>query len=301
MDNNVRYNISPLKGLIFSIVLLAVGAALAMAVGSVIVMLITGNLDLQQIASPSIYAPNGLAILRTLQMSQTIGMFIFPPIVIALLASKKPWQYLGFHSIPKGFIPLSVLLILLLVPGINLLASLNAMIPVSEWMLKLEKATEELMKALLLTNSFKTFSINLVMVAILPAIGEELFFRSILQKYFIRLSRNNAAGIIITSLIFSAIHMQFLGFFPRFILGVILGYLYLWSGTILIPILVHFVNNGMAVLVFYLMGSSIINTNIESIGEVSHDWFLGVLSLVLSGILLWEINRRYLKARNTEQ
>jgi membrane protease YdiL (CAAX protease family) len=83
--------------------------------------------------------------------------------------------------------------------------------------------------------------------------------------------------------------MQFLGFIPRFLLGMVFGYLYLWSGSIKVPMLVHFVNNGLAVLVYYLVGSGVVPMDIEDIGEPSQTLYLGFGSLVFAGLLLWLI------------
>ena len=70
------------------------------------------------------------------------------------------------------------------------------------------------------------------LVGALPAIGEELFFRGILQKFFIQIFKSAWPGIIFTGFLFSAIHMQFMGFLPRMALGIILGALYWYSGSL---------------------------------------------------------------------
>lgn len=289
MINHIRSKITPQKGIIFSFVFLTLGFILFLFLGVITAGLITGNWDIAQILSPTSNATGGLATIRILQMFQTAGMFIFPAILIALLASKKPLSFLGFNQVNAKHMLLAIAMMVILIPGINLIASLNADIPVPEWMIQMEKSAEELIKRLLITDKFSVFALNLFMVAVLPAIGEELFFRSVLQKYFIKLTNNNAAGIIITSLIFSAIHMQFLGFIPRFMLGIIFGYLYLWTGSIKVPMLVHFVNNGLAVFLYYLVGLGFVPMDIENIGEPSQSWFLGIASIIFSGFLLWTL------------
>src|SRR5207344_1198984 len=101
-------------------------------------------------------------------------------------------------------------------------------------------------------TSVLSLAINLFIIAFLPALGEELFFRGMMQKLFSQLTKNNHLAIIITSIIFSAIHLQFYGFLPRMVLGIFLGYLLVWSGSLWLPILAHFVNNASAVLFTFL-------------------------------------------------
>ena len=93
---------------------------------------------------------------------------------------------------------------------------------------------------------------NLFLIAIIPAIGEEMFFRRVIQKKLKNILRNPHIAILITSFIFSAIHMQFFGFLPRFFLGMVLGYLFYYSGNLLMPIIAHFTNNALAILLMYL-------------------------------------------------
>jgi membrane protease YdiL (CAAX protease family) len=88
-----------------------------------------------------------------------------------------------------------------------------------------------------------------IIIALLPAIGEEVCFRSILQRIIIQITRNAMSGILITAFIFSALHFQFEGFLPRMFLGFMLGYLYWYSGSIWTSMLAHFVNNAVQVVV----------------------------------------------------
>ena len=289
MSNDIRISITPQKGIFFTLILLALGFILFLFIGVIVSALYTENWDIAQHLAPNSGTTDGLTAIRIMQMFQTTGMFIFPALALAFIASRKPLDFLGFTKANAKHLLMATALMIILIPGINLIASLNAEIPVPEWMHQLEQSAEALTKKLLITDSIGVFALNLFMVGVLPAIGEELFFRSVLQKYFIKLTKNSAAGIVITSLIFSAIHMQFLGFIPRFLLGMVFGYLYLWSGSIKVPMLVHFVNNGLAVFVYYLVGSGVVPMEIEDIGEPSQTLYLGLGSLVFAGFLLWLI------------
>jgi membrane protease YdiL (CAAX protease family) len=100
-------------------------------------------------------------------------------------------------------------------------------------------------------NHLGDLLLNLLVIAIVPAIGEELLFRGYLQQSFSNWLSNPHVAIIVTAVLFSAIHLHFQAFLPRFILGVLLGYLFYWSGSLWLPILAHFANNAQAVIISY--------------------------------------------------
>lgn len=131
-------------------------------------------------------------------------------------------------------------------------------------------------------NPFELF-IGFFAIAIVPAIGEELLFRGMFQRklsYII----NPHVAIWLVAILFSAIHLQFYGFFPRMILGILFGYLYWWSGNIWIPIFAHFVNNGFTVLMVYLANANSFSPEVE--GQ-SVSWEVSLFSLTLTLALLY--------------
>jgi len=115
-----------------------------------------------------------------------------------------------------------------------------------------ETTAMELTKILTKMDGSVDMLIVLFVIAFVPAFAEEYLFRGLLQNEFSKWFKNGHLAVWITAIIFSAIHLQFLGFFPRVILGAFLGYLYLWSGNMMYPILGHFVNNGIQVIALYL-------------------------------------------------
>ena len=92
---------------------------------------------------------------------------------------------------------------------------------------------------------------TILVIAVVPAVGEELLFRGYLQKKLSNLLINTDIAILITAFLFSVIHLDFHAIIPRFVLGILLGYLFYWSGSIWLPILAHFVNNAQAVIFSY--------------------------------------------------
>jgi membrane protease YdiL (CAAX protease family) len=118
------------------------------------------------------------------------------------------------------------------------------------------------------------------MIAVLAAVGDELIFRGLLQRLFQEWTRNVHLAVIISALIFSAFHLQFYGFFGRFVLGLILGYLFVWTGSLWVPIVVHFFNNAMAVIISFLDSRGVVDADLESFGT-SGNYMVIIGSFVL--------------------
>ena len=132
------------------------------------------------------------------------------------------------------------------------------------WAREREDLAAELTKFFTTFNTTGDLVLGLVVIALLPAIGEELVFRGMLQPEFYRLSGNHHTAIWISAFIFSAFHMQFFGLVPRMLLGALFGYLYVWSGNLWMPMIAHFVNNSFSVLMIYLFQKGIISIDMES-------------------------------------
>ncbi|HZH72190.1 MAG TPA: CPBP family intramembrane glutamic endopeptidase [Mariniphaga sp.] len=240
-----------------------------------------------------------LKLLKFLQVVQSIGLFILPPFIIAWLFHERINQYLllnkNFTSASAVYI---ILLILFTLPLINFLGEWNSQMQFPEWasglerwMKNAEERAEEITEAFLKTENIGGLMFNLFMIAVLPALGEELLFRGVIQRIFTQWTRNYHWGIWISSILFSALHMQFYGFVPRLLLGVLFGYLLVWSGTIWLPILAHFLNNAFAVVAMYLVDNKIINPEIEEIGSTTDGYFAVLLSVLVVSALMWMIRR----------
>ena len=164
-------------------------------------------------------------------------------------------------------------------PIVNLSFLANEAIPLPEWAKMFESQAEDtLMKILPMPTPF-IFLVNLVVIAILPGIGEELIFRGVLQKEIGLMARNPVLAIWIAAIIFSAIHLQFEGFLPRMVLGVVLGYLYYWTGNLWVPMLAHAFNNGIQILLIYITGMDISTFDEKSSDQLQ--WWMIPLSIVL--------------------
>jgi membrane protease YdiL (CAAX protease family) len=178
----------------------------------------------------------------------------------------------------------------------------NAMIEFPEWMgafgrwaKETEATAEVIIKTITSNLTPLTFLFTFVVVAIIPAIGEELVFRGLIQTEVQRAVKNPHVAILITAAMFSAFHFQFLGFFPRMLIGGILGYLYFWSGNLWVPILGHLVNNGLQVIGLYLNQLGIMSLDLDST-ESAPLSMVGA-AIVVTCILLFYL-KRYFASRS---
>ena len=214
---------------------------------------------------------------------QSSASFLVPSFILAYLWCGKPFQFFGFRKKSNWKAYFFVFLLMLAaIPFINLLADLNARIPFPESLSGIEmylKALEVRVamqtERILTVHTIVGLLFNIFLIAIIPALGEELFFRGTLQRIFAD-ARGAVFAIWISALIFSAFHFQFYGFIPRMLLGAFFGYLFVWSRNIWLPIVAHFANNFFIVLYFYFSKNNIISTDFETIGA-GETWWLGVV------------------------
>jgi hypothetical protein len=196
----------------------------------------------------------------------------------------KPFIYLP--------IALSALLIVIAQPLIGWTSELNSYLSLPEglsflenWMKNAETQGEMITEAFLSTTSISGLLVNIFMVAILPAFAEEILFRGALARLFKDWTKNVHLAVFLSAFLFAAIHMQFYGFLPRFLLGTALGYLYFWSGSLWLPIVAHFTNNFLSVIVEFLFRKGIIHTNAENFGMDNAAWLTAISILGVTGIL----------------
>jgi membrane protease YdiL (CAAX protease family) len=254
-----------------------------------------------QSALSDLTSPQSLAILKYFQVVQSFGLFIIPPFIIAWFIHGRPSVFLKYKNFPLA---VSILLVIAIIycadPLINWLTEFNSKLSLPEWMNSIqtwiqeaEDQADKITKAFLATQSTSDLLTNLFVIGILPAVGEELLFRGVVQQLFKKLMGNAHAAIWISAAIFSALHLQFFGFLPRMILGAMFGYMLEWSGTLWLPIIAHFVNNATAVVAYYLADKGIGGTGIENIGTSSDG--TSYLVLISLGLLFILFRALYLK------
>ena len=241
-----------------------------------------------------------------LKLGQAISsalLFIAPPLILYAFTRSQPMQEIGFRKPNNAWMLLiGVALMFVSLPLTNLLGSWNekmnfgAMFESLEAMLKqMEEAAAELTERMLQVDTIGGLLVNLLVIALIPAIGEELTFRGMLQQSLTKRIKNVHVAVLLSAFIFSFIHFQFYGFLPRMFLGMLLGYMFYYSGSLWTGILMHFVNNGTAVVAAYLEHKGLTNVDYEHFGATSSVWLL-LLSLVVTvGLIVLsnKINIKY--------
>ena len=255
-----------------------------------------GNLE----AISDLSNPSNISMLKYLQTVQSFGLFIVPPIILAWLFHGNIAEYLLLHKkTSSSVLMLVILLTILISPSINFLGEFNSKMSFPSWMSGIEnwmRNNED--NAAVLTEKFLDVStingllFNLFMIALLPAIGEELLFRGVIQKIFINWTKSRHWGIWIAAILFSALHMQFYGFLPRLVLGVVFGYLLVWSGSMWLPILAHFVNNAVAVIAMWFVRQGRIDASVEEFGSSPESFYGVLISAAFSAFLIWYIRKQ---------
>lgn len=203
--------------------------------------------------------PHVVSAIKILQTILSITLFLIPSLLFSQLSDARPLHYIGFRKpMPMYFLIIAVIVMLSAFPMVAWLGDLNQHMHLPKgfkgmenWIRKAENESNMMLRHLLEMNSPKDLLAMLITLAVIPAMVEEFFFRGVLQRLLIQILKRPWAGIILTGMIFSAIHGQFLGFLPRAALGIILGALFWYSGSLWPGILAHFVNNALQIIVVY--------------------------------------------------
>lgn len=243
---------------------------------------------------------NELNALKFLQSLASIGTFLIPPIIFAFL--KFPGgDYLKMRRRSTwSFLVLGMLILLTATPLIDFTYQLNRLITFPESLSALEEsmkesseANEKLTLLFLQAPQFTDLLINLLVLALIPAIGEELMFRGAGMPLMREWTKNWHLAIWITAAIFSFVHMDLYGFVPRLLLGGLLGYLFVWTGSLWVPILAHAFNNAAQVTLVYLHEHGMIQFDITD--ETPLPAYIIILSSVLCVLLIYWLRKLVLR------
>lgn len=236
------------------------------AIGVVILSRMTG-IGLTQLQDINNWDPdnsNYIFFIRGMLLFQFLGLFLIPSLLFAYFSDPHPLTYLGFRSPSKNiYILLAIVAMLVAIPVVEYTGVLNQQVrfggATQKWMKSMEEDATKQIQFMLHRHNPKELFLNLIFISLFAGIGEELFFRGILQRMFIRASRSPILGIIITAAIFSGFHIQFFGFVPRLLLGIVLGCIYWYSGSIILSIIAHFFYDGLLIVIAYFQPSVIQN------------------------------------------
>ena len=256
--------------------------------------------------------------LKWIQLIQTIVLFVLPALVVAWFVGKKhPIAWLRLNrGVRWTTAILAMVMVVVAVPGINLLSYLNQQMQLpacvsglEAWMQQQEEAAAYVTELMVHADTVWMLLLNIGLMAVLPAFGEELTFRGALQGWIggvteeKRITTRQHVAVWIVAVLFSAIHMQFYGFVPRMLLGAWFGYMLLWSGSLWLPMLMHMTNNAIAVLGYYWVEQKGIDPeSIDALGTGDTLW-LGITSLVVTvlGIVAFRLQNADFSQKNEEK
>jgi len=222
--------------------------------------------------------------IMAVQIVSTFFLFVVPPFFFALICYWRPAKFLGFnfHFNYKQVLLVAGILVLT-IPLSAALTQINKDFPIPlKWATKFKaaEAARQLQEATLINiNSFSKYLISMVVIAFCPALFEELFFRSTMQNLFTKWFKGPWIAIILTSIIFSLVHISYYGFLVRAALGVILGLLFYYGKSIWLNFLFHFLVNGIQVTALYFMNRQL-TKHVNDI-EPNFPLWEGMLALVL--------------------
>ena len=229
--------------------------------------------ELQHIlADPTSY-PEQRVMFMLLQAMASIGGFIIAPLIFyyTLIRGNIIRDFLRFPASLGNMLAITVVMVFsfMIVNTIFIEWNANIQLPdsmagVENWARGLEDSMKILTDYLTDFSSTGYFVLAMVVIAAIPAVGEELLFRGMFQNIFLRIFKNHHAAIWAAAFIFSAVHFQFFGFLPRLLLGALFGYLYVWTGNLLVPMVAHFTNNGISLLALYVHQKGITDIDVES-------------------------------------
>jgi membrane protease YdiL (CAAX protease family) len=224
-------------------------------------------------------------LLKAMQVLMSTVLFILPATLFCRFMRDERSAFLQLNRTPHLYFALTAMAtILFALPAVSGLEALNAQMHVpaglasiEQWMRGKEDEAQKITLLFFEDKSMGGLIINLLVMAFVAGLSEEIFFRGLLQQMFIKNKMNAHVAIIITAILFSAFHLQFFGFIPRMFLGIILGYLYYITQNLWTSIIAHFCNNAFAVIAMHFY-----NDDISMAQETQQQNTLGLAFIALS-------------------
>ncbi len=236
------------------------------------------------------------SVILLFQFMNQLGFLFVPAGLFVWLFTDGGRDYLRMNKVSLAPLLLAGVAVYTILPVINWLGDINAQMTfpdwlagVGEWMKAKEVQADQITAFLLQVKDGKGLLMNLLVIALIPAVGEELLMRGLLQRLLNEWTRSIPAGVFLTAIIFSAVHFQFFGFLPRFLLGLMLGILLEITQSLWVPVFAHFVNNATLVILYYLHTTGSLALDPEKFGSTGHVYIL-ILSFLLTGYLFYRIN-----------
>lgn len=241
-----------------------------------------------------------VSLVKVLLFINSFGLFVLPPLLYCFIYRFSILDFFRLKELRTiQLFPVLFLLFVLLLPILNFTIELNKLLQLpywlsglEDWMRSAEDGATEKTDALLNMNTYIDLLINILLIGVLPAVGEELAFRGVVQQTLIGKNNNPHWGIWGAAFLFSFIHFQFFGFLPRLLLGAFFGYLFYWSKSLWLPILGHFINNASAVLISFYLKENGMSEQLDQIGTTQESNYFPIVSIALFGGLLYYFKKQ---------
>ena len=248
-----------------------------------------------------------IPMIKMMQVLYSTGLFLLPALLAAFLIGGSTGRYLSAVRLPRAELFLLVILLMFtIVPLVNYIGFLSEKLALPEqWGItdRIRENDEDqwrLMESFLYTGGIAGLVFNVFIIAVIPAIGEEFLFRGILQRILGEWFRNRHAAIWIVALLFSLAHYQYSAFIPRILLGALFGYIFVWTSSIWMPVIAHFINNSLGVVYYHFYYRGNIETDPDRIG-LDHNILVYLLVSLVISILIAVLIRRLGKGSTDAQ
>lgn len=281
-----------------ALLLIGFGAMVALWVVAVVPFIAMGY-GLETLTSIATLSPDDTAavmMLKTVQLVQAVGLFLVPYVIFRRVMGGQGYAVVGISRSNGVALLVFAVAVMASFPLVNFLAEWNAGLTfpiesIDRWIQRTEANAEAVIRLFLAGKSVGGLVTNLFVIALIPAVAEELLFRGTVQPLMLRFFRGNAhLAVWVTAFLFSFLHLQFLGFFPRLLLGAVLGYAAHWSGSLALPVAGHFAHNALAVLVVWFIGLDALPPEVETLGADGGDVLLVAASAVALAGGMWVVN-----------
>jgi membrane protease YdiL (CAAX protease family) len=274
---------------------------LGMAFGILMVIFIVGGMLLAQMTGIpfmqmgdsskwDVASPATANMVRGMMLLQFVGLFLIPSLLFAYFSDPYPAYYIGLKSPAKaGYWIIGILAIMLAIPLVEYTGLLNRDLAFNAstrvWIEQMEAEAARTLQVVLGRHTTTDLVLNIIFIAAFAGLGEELFFRGIIQRLLIRSTGSPWGGILLAAFAFSFFHFQFFGFLPRFLLGILLGAMYWYSGSLWPAILAHFLYDAVIIVLLHAYPQYIESTS-GFINNAYLPW-LALGSAVLVAACVW--------------
>jgi len=309
VDLQILKDTKPFKQL-FAILLITTAVGIIITLFGILVsaIFVEGSILNRIEMMESMQHTGDLSLMKYLQFVSQLGFFIFPAIIFGFFIKANILEFFKMNKFPKLSILISSVLIMVaamplsdwLIYQNNLMQLPESLSGLEQWMRTTEEKAAYMTNLFLQMDSFSDYLVNIGMIGLAAALGEELLMRGVLQTIFIKATKNIHAGIWITAFVFSFIHLQFYGFFARMFMGAILGYLFYYTQNLWVPIIVHFFNNAAAVSYVYFTNIPLDSTNLSEMELEKHGTLYAFMSLLIVVAGLFFLRNYWIKNNKDE-